>query len=145
MSKETTEKIFEPFFTTKSKGQGTGLGLSTVYGIVKQNGGSINVYSELNIGTTFKIYLPRYQGDVEKPEGVQVENSISGSETVLVVEDQADLLELAKNSLEEYGYKVLTALSPGEGILLCEAYESENRFAPDGRYHAGDEWERAPR
>ncbi len=125
MSKETMKNIFEPFFTTKSKGQGTGLGLSTVYGIVKQNGGSINVYSEMGVGTTFKIYLPRYQGEVEEPEAIQMEKPISGSGTVLIVEDQADLLELAKNSLEEYGYKVLTALNPEEGILLCETYESE--------------------
>jgi PAS domain S-box-containing protein len=125
MSKETMEKIFEPFFTTKSKGQGTGLGLSTVYGIVKQNGGSINVYSEIGGGTTFRIYLPRYQGKVEDAEAVQAEKAIDGTETVLVVEDQADLLELAKNSLEEYGYKVLTALSPGEGILLCEGYQGK--------------------
>ena len=83
MSKETTEKIFEPFFTTKSKGQGTGLGLSTVYGIVKQNGGSINVYSEIDDGTTFKIYLPRYHGDVEKSEADQPEESIVGTETIL--------------------------------------------------------------
>jgi PAS domain S-box-containing protein len=125
MSKETLERIFEPFFTTKSKGQGTGLGLSTVYGIVKQNGGSINVYSEKDMGTTFKIYLPHHQGEVEEPEAVQVEEPASGTETVLIVEDQADLLELAKNSLEEYGYGVLTASGPGEGIQLCERYQGK--------------------
>lgn len=122
MSKETMKNIFEPFFTTKSKGQGTGLGLSTVYGIVKQNGGSIHAYSEIGVGTTFKIYLPRYEGEVEATEAAQVETAIDGTETVLVVEDQADLLELAKNSLQEYGYKVLTALSPEDGIRLCEEY-----------------------
>ncbi|MCL4540353.1 MAG: PAS domain S-box protein [Bacteroidetes bacterium] len=125
MNKETVDKIFEPFFTTKPRGQGTGLGLSTVFGIIKQNGGSINVYSEEGQGTTFNIYLPRYQGEVEEPE-IKTETSvISGTETVLVVEDQSELLELAKNSLEEYGYTVLTALTPGEGILICEAYQDE--------------------
>ena len=125
MSKETMKKIFEPFFTTKSKGQGTGLGLSTVYGIVKQNGGSINVYSEEGGGTTFKIYLRRRYGETEKPSTVRVEESIFGSETVLIVEDQADFLELAKNCLQKYGYKVIAALSPGEGLNLCETYEDE--------------------
>jgi PAS domain S-box-containing protein len=125
MSKETMEKIFEPFFTTKSKGQGTGLGLSTVYGIVKQNGGSINVYSEPIGGTTFKIYLRRHYGETEKPEPAHAEESIFGSETVLVVEDQPDFLELARNCLKKYGYKVLTALGPEEGIIICENYEKE--------------------
>ncbi|HUI30579.1 MAG TPA: PAS domain S-box protein [Candidatus Acidoferrales bacterium] len=125
MSKETLTNIFEPFFTTKSKGHGTGLGLATVYGIVKQNGGSIHVYSELGVGTTFKIYLPRYEGEVEGDEAAQVENAIDGTDTVLIVEDQPDLLELAKNSLEEYGYKVLTASSPEEGIKLSGEYIDE--------------------
>jgi PAS domain S-box-containing protein len=125
IGKEFFDKIFEPFFTTKPKGQGTGLGLSTVYGIVKQNGGNINVYSEPGEGTTFKIYFPRYYGESAKRETEAEAMDVSGDETVLIVEDQAELLELAKNSLEEYGYKVLTALSPGEGILLCEAYQDE--------------------
>ncbi|MFZ1976541.1 MAG: ATP-binding protein, partial [Bacteroidota bacterium] len=125
MSKEIKEKIFEPFFTTKSKGQGTGLGLSTIYGIVKQNGGSINVYSEAGSGTTFKIYLKRHYGEAEEPEAAHVDESIFGSETVLIVEDQSDFLELAKNSLQKYGYKVLTALSPGDGIRICETCEDE--------------------
>ena len=125
MSKETMEKIFEPFFTTKPKGQGTGLGLSTVYGIVKQNGGSVSVRSEIGTGTTFKIYLPRYRSKAEEPEPAPVEQAIRGNETVLIVEDQAELLELSKDSLEGYGYKVLTASSPEEGILQCEGYHDE--------------------
>lgn len=125
MSKETIEKIFEPFFTTKPKGQGTGLGLSTVYGIVKQNGGSINVYSEVNQGTTFRVYLPRCQDEVEKPEADQVKEDITGIETVLIVEDQVDLLELAASSLKEYGYKVFTASTPADGIRLCERYRDK--------------------
>lgn len=125
MNKEILQKIYEPFFTTKPKGQGTGLGLSTVYGIVKQNGGSINVYSEVGQGTTFKIYLPRYVGDAEKIESTSNSELFFGTETILIVEDQPNLLELAKNSLEICGYKVLTALSPGEAILLCEAYQGD--------------------
>ncbi len=125
MSEETMDKIFEPFFTTKPKGQGTGLGLSTIYGIVKQNGGSINVYSELGVGTTFKIYLPRYQGNVERVEEVREETAIDGTGTILAVEDQPDLLELVKKSLEEFGYKVLTAVNPEEGIRLSEEHRGE--------------------
>lgn len=125
MDRETMSKIFEPFFTTKEKGRGTGLGLSTLYGIVGQNGGNIDVYSEPGEGTTFKIYLPRYYGELEKPETESETSNAAGSETVLIVEDEADLLELAKSSLEEYGYKVLTSLSPGKSILLCETYQDE--------------------
>lgn len=125
MDKETMDKIFEPFFTTKPKGQGTGLGLSTLYGIVGQNGGSVDVYSQPGKGTTFQIYLPRYSGevDVSAEEGETVD--VTGSETILVVEDEADLLDLTKSSLEEYGYKVITSLSPGKSILLCEMYHDE--------------------
>ncbi len=125
MDRETLEKIFEPFFTTKPKGQGTGLGLSTVYGIVKQNQANINVYSEVGAGTTFKIYFPRYYGELDKEESVPESEDVNGHETILVVEDQADLLELAKRSLESYGYKVLTALSPGEAMIICQEYQSE--------------------
>ena len=125
MGREIIERIFEPFFTTKPKGEGTGLGLSTVYGIVKQNGGNINVYSEVGQGTTFKIYLPRYIGDAESRELTSNHDFHGGTETVLIVEDQPNLLELAKSSLEIYGYRVLTALSPGEAILVCEAYKDE--------------------
>ncbi len=125
MDKETMGKIFEPFFTTKAKGQGTGLGLSTVYGIVRQNGGSISVYSEVGIGTTLKIYLPRHSGTLDKTKTEERTADVNGSETVLVVEDQAQLLEMAKNVLEGYGYKVLTAQKPGEAILLCMASRGE--------------------
>jgi PAS domain S-box-containing protein len=125
MDSETMGKIFEPFFTTKEKGRGTGLGLSTLYGIVGQNGGNIDVYSEPGEGTTFKIYIPRYYGELEAPETEAETSNVAGSETVLIVEDEADLLELAKSSLEEYGYKVLTSLSPGKGILLCETCQDE--------------------
>ena len=107
------------------RGKELGLGLSTIYGIVKQNGGSINVYSELGVGTTFKIYLPRYQGDVERVEEVREETAIDGTGTILAVEDQPDLLELVKKSLEEFGYKVLTAVNPEEGIRLSEEHRGE--------------------
>ena len=121
MDKDIIGNIFEPFFTTKPKGQGTGLGLSTVYGIVRQNGGHISVYSELGIGTTFKIYLPRYYGTLEKVQAEERTADVTGTETVLIVEDQSQLLELSKTVLEGYVYKVLTAQKPGEAILLCMA------------------------
>ncbi len=125
MDKETANKIFEPFFTTKPKGEGTGLGLSTVYGIVRQNGGIINVYSEKGHGTTFKMYLPRHYGRIENitPEADNID--LHGSETILVVEDQADLLELARLSLEQYGYRVLTAPTPDDGMTIVENYNDE--------------------
>ncbi len=121
MNRETLERIFEPFFTTKPRGEGTGLGLSTVYGIVKQNGGTISVYSEEGRGTTFKMYFPRYYGEVDDADKHDDISNGSGTETVLVVEDQRELLDLSRNILEEFGYKVLAAATPEEAILWCMA------------------------
>ena len=89
MSSETTRQIFEPFFTTKDVGKGTGLGLATVYGIVKQGGGFINVYSELGLDTTFKIFLPRARGEAETARAPKEGRLASGSETILLVEAEA--------------------------------------------------------
>jgi CheY-like chemotaxis protein len=122
MDKAIQSRIFEPFFTTKPKGQGTGLGLATVFGIVKQNNGFISVYSELHHGTTFKIYLPRTNDQAEKHIEQKIQEPLHGSETILVVEDEEELLNLAQLTLEMYGYNVLTAKSPGDAILLCEQY-----------------------
>jgi CheY-like chemotaxis protein len=121
MDKETQSHLFEPFFTTKEPGKGTGLGLATIYGIVKQNNGYITVYSEPGEGTTFKVYLPRAVG-AEAAGGVEakVAAPVGGTETVLVVEDDAAILELARESLEHLGYKVLTAGSPEEAIRRSE-------------------------
>ncbi len=125
MDRNTLKHMFEPFFTTKPKGQGTGLGLSTVYGIVKQNNGGVHVASEPGAGTEFDIYLPRFYGDVESLNNTSSEESIKGTETILVVEDQSDLLDLVNASLEEYGYKVMTAPGPNEALLLCKEYSKE--------------------
>ncbi len=129
MDKDTLSHIFEPFFTTKGMGQGTGLGLSTVYGIVKQNDGFINVYSEPENGTTFRIYLPWYAG---QPVEVQRENieeiPLSSGEMVLVVEDEPLLLKMDKNMLESLGYRVLTAAAPSEAINLAKAHAGEIRL-----------------
>ncbi len=125
MDAETLKRIFEPFFTTKPKGHGTGLGLSTVYGIVKQNAGAINAASEFGKGSSFCIYLPRFVGDAPEPDEELPDESLKGTETILVVEDQADLLNLAKTSLEEYGYNVMTSLDPADAELLSEAYAGE--------------------
>lgn len=125
MDKETVSQIFEPFFTSKGAGQGTGLGLSTVYGIVKQNNGFINVYSEPGKGTTFRIYLPRYadQPVVPRPEEA-AEIPHGHGETVLVVEDEPAIQAVSKILLEELGYRVLVAGTPGEAIGLAEEYAS---------------------
>jgi signal transduction histidine kinase len=124
MDKETQRQMFEPFFTTKAEGQGTGLGLSTVYGIVKQSGGYIWVYSELGRGTTFKVYLPR----VDEP--AQVSRSAEspvvlprGHETVLVVEDTDLLREVITETLVEGGYRVLPAANGEEALTLARAHE----------------------
>ncbi len=123
MDKQTQAHIFEPFFTTKEQGKGTGLGLATVYGIIKQSGGYIWVYSEPDQGTTFKIYLPRI--DHEMPVGERKEIShgdVAGTETILVVEDEEDVRNLIVTALHKYGYKVLEAAHGGSALLTCERY-----------------------
>jgi len=121
---EFLQEIFEPFFTTKGPGQGTGMGLATVYGIVKQNGGSITVYSEQGQGTTFKIYLPRHHAALSSsPVRKKVERSRRG-ETVLLVEDDGELLLVARRMLEQLGYQVLPANSPSEALAIAEKEEN---------------------
>jgi two-component system, cell cycle sensor histidine kinase and response regulator CckA len=122
MDKKTLDRLFEPFFTTKGEGKGTGLGLSTIFGIVKQNNGFIDVFSELGIGTTFKIYFPRYQGQDVQEEEREAPLVLRGSETVLVVEDEEQILAICRDLLDKYGYRVLTARQAGEAIILCEKY-----------------------
>jgi PAS domain S-box-containing protein len=125
MDKETLNNIFEPFFTTKGVGHGTGLGLAMVYGIVKQNAGFIDVYSEPEQGTSFKIYLPRCPGE-EEPAGTRPpEPAGRGQETVLLVEDEPAILGLGKELLEMQGYRVLAAATPGEAIRLAEEHRGE--------------------
>jgi len=121
MDKETQAKIFEPFFTTKGIGQGTGLGLATVYGIIKQNQCLINVYSEVGKGTVFKIYLPRQTGSAVPIKRSLVSEDIPrGMETILLVEDEPTLLDLSRNILQRLGYTVLTATTPGEAIYHAQ-------------------------
>ncbi len=123
MDKETLSHLFEPFFTTKAIGKGTGLGLATVYGIVKQNEGNINVISELNNGTRFEFYFPRHTGCAEK-EGTSksVVPPIRGRETVLLVEDEAQLRKSIQMMLESVGYRVLNGATPGEAIKVAKKH-----------------------
>jgi PAS domain S-box-containing protein len=119
MDNETQAHIFEPFFTTKGVGEGTGLGLAMVYGIVKQNHGFINVYSEPGQGTTFMIYLPRHTGESEEVLNESLpEPAPRGDETVLLVEDEPTILGMAALMLEGQGYTVLTAGSAAEATRL---------------------------
>jgi len=121
MSREIQEKAFDPFFTTKEKGKGTGLGLSTVHGIVTQSGGKIWVYSEPGHGTTFKIYFPRIEGELDTLNGKKEMDSFpGGSETVLLVEDDQSVRDLANRLLKQQGYSVLEAANGEEALRLAQ-------------------------
>jgi PAS domain S-box-containing protein len=122
MDAGTQAHLFEPFFTTKPVGQGTGLGLATVYGIVKQNDGFIHVYSEPGQGTSVRIYLPRYREEGATGHTHEVTRASSGSETVLVVEDEPQILALYQSLLERQGYTVLAANHPEDALALCRQY-----------------------
>ena len=128
MDKATRLRIFEPFFTTKEHGRGTGLGLSTVFGIVQQSGGGIWVYSEPGRGTTFKVYLPRVEGLVDAshlPHALALDpvpSDLRGSETILLVEDEEAVGVVAQHILERNGYHVIVATNPADAIVLREQH-----------------------
>ncbi len=126
MDKETMDQIFEPFFTTKEMGRGTGLGLATVFGIVKQNKGFINVYSEVDKGTTFKIYLPRHFGEIE-PAARRTSTAVpeGHGEMVLLVEDDSSIRAMSRMMLERLGYRALPAETPTTALRLAAQHQSE--------------------
>jgi CheY-like chemotaxis protein len=118
MDGDTRAHLFEPFFTTKEHGEGTGLGLATVFGIVKQNGGFIQVQSEPGQGAVFRLYFPRTGAETEPLPAGEAERSLRGSETVLLVEDEEQILNLGRRILEQQGYRVLAARSPQTALTL---------------------------
>jgi two-component system cell cycle sensor histidine kinase/response regulator CckA len=125
MDVETQARIFDPFFTTKEKGQGTGLGLSTVYGVVKQSDGYIHVNSEIGVGTTFKIYLPLLDQPADpEPGRTESKPPQGGAETILLVEDEDMLRTLTRNVLELLGYTVLEAANGQHACALSEQQAS---------------------
>jgi len=123
MDEETIRQAFEPFFTTKEVGKGTGLGLSTVFGIVKQNEGCLTVSSSPGQGTVFSIYLPRFRGELPQPHAADAAHTVpTGLETVMLVEDEETILDLAATMLKYHGYTVLAAASPEEALRLAGEY-----------------------
>jgi len=122
MTHKTMEKIFEPFFTTKPIGQGTGLGLAIVFGIMKQNNGYIKGDSEIGHGTSFKLYFPRSQDGETLPAKEEKQAPMFGTETILVVEDETDIIQFVTQVLADHGYTVLSASSPLEAIALCKEH-----------------------
>jgi CheY-like chemotaxis protein len=122
MSEEVKARLFEPFFTTKEVGKGTGLGLATCFGIVKQNGGHIRAYSELGVGTTFKVYLPQAEG-VAAPlvRAEPIDILAQGTETILLAEDETTVRDLAARALRQQGYTVLEAVNGQEALQLAQS------------------------
>jgi CheY-like chemotaxis protein len=126
MDQATQARIFEPFFTTKEVGKGTGLGLSTVFGIAQQSGGSVSVHSEPNAGTTFRVYFPRIEADLDvaRPPS-SVPATLRGSETILLVEDQVQVRAAAALILQRNGYRAIVAQSAGDALLLAEKHRGD--------------------
>lgn len=127
MDADTLAHIFEPFFTTKSLGEGTGLGLATIYGIVKQNNGFINVYTEPGRGSTFSVYFPKFGENEEKPaeQTARIQSLKGGHESILLVEDEPAILEIAQTLLKELGYKVLAFSQPQEALDAVSGHNGD--------------------
>lgn len=121
MTQDVQDRIFEPFFTTKEAGKGTGLGLAMVFGIVRQSGGWIHVYSEPGRGTTFRIYLPNIEEEKSPAESMGERSSLRGDETILLVEDDGGVRGLAVKGLEHFGYTVIAASDGVEAIEIVES------------------------
>ncbi len=125
MDEATQQRIFDPFFTTKEMGRGTGLGLASAYGIIKNHGGIMNVYSKKGEGTTFNVYLPASEKEVTIREKKLADEILSGTETVLIVDDEDMILDVGEEMLKEMGYKVLLARSGKEAVELYRKYKHE--------------------
>ena len=125
MDEAVRKRIFEPFFTTKEIGSGTGLGLASAYGIIRNHGGIINVYSEKGKGTTFNIYLPASQKEVSSEEKRPEEEILKGTETILFVDDEDIVLDVGRDILEAMGYKVLSARSGKEAVEIYGKHKDE--------------------
>ena len=127
IEKEVQDQLFDPYFTTKEIGKGTGLGLPTIYGIIKQNKGFVNVYSEPGEGTTFKLYLPSHETEnssLHSP-GESSGKMPTGTESILLVEDEKAILQISRRMLERLGYTVQTAENPSVALQLCEEYDGK--------------------
>jgi PAS domain S-box-containing protein len=126
MNEKTLENIFDPFFTTKEIGKGTGLGLATVYGIIKQSHGNIFVDSELGKGTTFNIFLPQCDEELLEIESTELpDKKVSPTETIMVVEDQTDVRELIVHVLKEYGYNIIESVDGEDALAKCKKYNKD--------------------